>query len=704
MRPSTYPNLAFFIRSCCRLRIAVYLLTALALPSTFAADPEDSIDELLFVSLEELLNYKITAPTKSLTRLQDTPGAVSLITYDQIRNSYARTIPELLRMIPGVHVRWNPMVQTIDIRSFGSNPFTSKVLILIDGIPYNSWNKGGFPQHPGFDFFNMENVKHIEIIRGSGSALYGENALNGVINIVTLSGDDYRQTRISYSQNNAYSRNVNLSYGEQFGPEKSLFISARGEESRLPSEFWQEQNADASGVDIFIKGRIKDLQLSYYQRQDQFDGFDQNIVPPNFNYTSTDKISQEVNIFHANYSHLSDDKNWSLQGNLSYADRKGTGCGGCHAVSQSAEFDGEIDHGYQLFSNIQLEIIEFNNHNLLLGAEYRDISAGESFDQVIGAHDDDMVVDYQKGAVFVQDRISIAEEQLALIIGARYDTKTSPDLFDGHLSPRVALVAKPNEKLTLRSSWNKAVRYPSFTELYQGTRFFAAENSSGAFAFPPSNFQPNPNLKPEKIQSVEVGAEYSFSTKIRSKIDLFYNDISNPIIVTYGSGAIGFENHPNNAISSGAELELAAEPFSSVSTFINWSYQHNKQKGGGRDSAGKPIEFTYSPRHKANAGLTFRPNDAFTTTMDLSWRDSLTAPSIFNNPSNKKTVLDSYAYLNLRAKYRIPIKIGRIRNPLTFSFTIKNITDENAIETLVNSSSELPGREFFIGFEYDITN
>jgi len=683
-----------------------YLFFSLNSHYTFAKN-DSSLNELLYVPLEELLNYEVSAPTRSQTRLKDTPGAVSIITYDQIRNSSARTIPELLRMVPGVHVRWNPMVQTIDIRSFGSNPFTSKVLILIDGIPYNSWNKGGFPQHPGFDFFNLENVKHIEVIRGAGSALYGENALNGVINIVTLSGDEYRQSRTSYTQNNKQTRTLNLSYGEQFNNDQSLFISARKEEGRLPIEFWEEQNADASGEDIFIKTRINDFQLSYYRRQDRFDGYSENIVPPDFNFTSTKKIEQDVNILHGQYSHLSDDESWTVQGNLSYADRKGTSCGGCHASSQNADFNQKIDHGYQVFGNVQVELMQLENHHILLGAEFRDISAGKSFDQVVGAHDATQVDEYSKGALFAQDKISLDNQKLELIVGARYDSHTSPSLFGDYLSPRVALVARPFEKLTLRSSWNQAVRYPSFTELYQDIRFFGAENGSGAFAFPPSNFQPNPDLKPEEINSFEFGAEYSFSKKIRSKIDFFYNEVSDPIVVAYGSGTIGFENHPNDAISSGFELDITAEPTTSISSFFNWSYQHNKQSGEGVDSAGNPIEFTYSPRNKVNTGLTWRPEDRYNITLELSWRDKHTAPSFWNNivyGIDEERELDSYAYLNLRTKYRIPVKFSRTEHPLTISFSIKNITDETPIETLNGVSSERPGREFFIGFEYDITN
>ncbi len=116
---------------------------------------ETSIKELLQLDLEEVMNYEVITPTKTLTPLFKTPGTVSVISYKDIQKSSATTIPELLRLVAGVNVRWNPMVQTIDIRGFGSNPFTNRVLLMIDGVPYNSWNKGGFTQHPGFDFFSL---------------------------------------------------------------------------------------------------------------------------------------------------------------------------------------------------------------------------------------------------------------------------------------------------------------------------------------------------------------------------------------------------------------------------------------------------------------------------------------------------------------------------------------------------------------------
>lgn len=173
-----------------RLQRIAFILTALLTSLCCAYGQERIYDDLFELSMEELFDTKVQVVTKSLISNRDAPVPSIVITRKEIERTSARSIGELLRNVPGVNVRWNPMMQTIDIRGFGQNPFTSRVLLLIDGIPYNSWNKGGFPQHPGVQFFPLDDVKQIEIIKSPGSSLYGENAYWGVINIVSMSGKD----------------------------------------------------------------------------------------------------------------------------------------------------------------------------------------------------------------------------------------------------------------------------------------------------------------------------------------------------------------------------------------------------------------------------------------------------------------------------------------------------------------------------------
>lgn len=711
--------------------LGIFLAIAGLLFANAGHSEEDELAALLSLDLEELANYSVVTPTKTGTRLKDAPGSVSLISYEQIRNSSATSIPELLRLVPGVNVRWNPMVQTIEIRGFGSNPFTSKVLLLIDGIPYNSWNKGGFPQHPGFDFFNIDNIKHLEIVRGPGSALYGENALNGVINIITLSGEEFQQTSLRAYAGSRDTRMFSATHGTKLTADASLFGSVKWHQSQIPTDLWTDNGgSDAKGYDLFLKAKYQDLQFSYYRRDDRFDGYSVPLgsprLPPGAFTASADEISQEVNIAALAYEHEADSGDWSFQANTSYADRDGSHCAGCHdrngeSTNHGGDFAGtDEDHGYQWFSSAQLGIHTIDNHNLLFGAEWRKISAGDHADEFEthghgDSHGEEAVLEYDKFAAFLQDEISLLDGKLDLVIGARYEGETSPGLFGDEFFPRIAMVARPNDQLTLRASWSEAARYPSFTELYQNSGFVIAESPNPDDYIPLSVFAPNQDLQPEHLQSLEFGASYQFSSKLHANIDFYANEIDDSIVVVYpgpatpeDASSIRFENHASTANIRGAELEIRATPFEKLTGFINWSYQDSSASGNSTDSGGTPLELTYAPEHKINLSARYDATHNLSTTLEVSWRDEYDAPRFWypiafrDDPTPRP--LDDYALVNLSLVYRLPMMLQNGKRPITVKLEGKNLTDETPYETLTGFGGRRSGREFFIGLEYDWTD
>src|SRR5947207_11125438 len=220
-----------------RMRLALALTVTIPL---LAQTPPKKIGEVTLFGEEQL---KVEAATKTEIPISKAPSAVTVVTAKQIRESGARSVPDLLRLVAGVNVRWNPMTQTSDMRGFGENPFANRVLMLIDGAPVNSGDTGGFPLSPAFDLFPIENIKRIEIVRGPGSSLYGENAFWGVINIVTLSGEDLAGGMAQiFSGGSRSTRDANVQYGQRL-KKGSILGSARFIQSEFPQEFWADDHS-----------------------------------------------------------------------------------------------------------------------------------------------------------------------------------------------------------------------------------------------------------------------------------------------------------------------------------------------------------------------------------------------------------------------------------------------------------------------------
>lgn len=675
--------------------------------TTAAAQPVIS-DVKLFEGEE----IRIKAPAKIEQPLSKVPNSVTVITAQQIRESGARSIPELMRLVAGVNVRWNPMVQTIDIRGFGQNPFTSRVLLMIDGVPYNAWDKGGFPQHPSLDFFVLQNVKRIEIVRGPGSALYGENAFWGVLNIVTLSGEDLQGGRVELFGGARETGSAGTYYGRRY-THGSIFLSGKFVHSQLPMAFWADQNdAAVRSFDGFVKGSYKGLQLSYYRHDDSFDGFEDVIpiptLPPGTAFRSADRLEQSVDIAAAKYERALNSR-VTIGGDVSFARRNGSHCAACHGVKEMPVFAQSANHGSQLIGDLRLAMTPVPSHTVLVGLEARRVDDGDH-DHEMGlppGSTAEMVTTYTKPAFYVQDQFSFAQDRAQLVGGFRYDGATR--LFDSKISPRIAAVFNPSSKVVLRGGWSTAFRFPNFSELYQNTWFFNVD--TGFAAFPFAVFGPNPDLGPEEIRTFEAGAEYRFSANLSAKADFHRSRVKNFIVATLASApppavpAYRYENHPDEATITGLELELRWNAAGRATGFINYAAQSQDAVHGRLDSTGVPLEFTYAPRHKVNFGTYFGPFDKFRGALEVQWKGETVGPlmwylieSNFSDPTIHP--IEGHALANARVSYDLPITSGVSQTPARLVLYVKNIFDERPAETVIGVDTRLSGREVFAGLTF----
>ena len=193
-----------------RLRPLVVAMSCLFGPAAFASPAADAT----WLSLEELMSIEVSSAAKRPQRLVDAATAIYAIGREDIRRSGATNIPELLRTVPGVQVsRIDASRYAVSIRGF-SNRYSGKLLVLQDGRSlYNPLFSGTYWEAQDVV---LEDVERIEVIRGSGGTLWGANAVNGVINIITRNAKDTQGTFVE-AKGGSLENGVALRHGGELG-------------------------------------------------------------------------------------------------------------------------------------------------------------------------------------------------------------------------------------------------------------------------------------------------------------------------------------------------------------------------------------------------------------------------------------------------------------------------------------------------------
>src|SRR2546427_7154208 len=174
-------------------RFAFFLsLLVIGKSTGFAQDPLQN--DFKKLTLEELMDVDVTSVSRKAEPLGQTAAAITLITTEDIRRSGATSIPELLRLVPGLDVaRFNPGSWAISARGFNSTA-AHKLMGLIDGrTVYSPLFSGTFWE---VQDLVLEDIARVEVVRGPGAALWGSNAVNGIINIITKSAHQTKSNAV----------------------------------------------------------------------------------------------------------------------------------------------------------------------------------------------------------------------------------------------------------------------------------------------------------------------------------------------------------------------------------------------------------------------------------------------------------------------------------------------------------------------------
>src|SRR5258708_31488316 len=217
------------------LHVGVALTLSLCVPNPSPAQTPAPRD-LTQLDLEDLMNVQVTSVSKREQKVSSAGAAIFVISQEDIRTSGATNIPDLLRMVPGVHVaQMNGHTWAISIRGF-TDKYGDKVLVMIDGrtvySPLTSgvnWDQQDVP---------LDDIDRIEVIRGPGGTVWGANAVNGVINIITKSSRATSGGLISAASGTEESANGLIQYGGPTGargPHRAFGRYSNTESSILPT-------------------------------------------------------------------------------------------------------------------------------------------------------------------------------------------------------------------------------------------------------------------------------------------------------------------------------------------------------------------------------------------------------------------------------------------------------------------------------------
>ena len=418
-------------------------IVALACPAWPQGKPVDLTDR----SLEDLMNIEVTSVSKKEQKLSQVAAAVFVITQEDIRHSGATKIPDLLRMVPGLDVaQINANTWAITARGFNLQ-FANKLLVLIDGRAVYSPLFGGV----NWDVQDvpLEDIDRIEVIRGPGGALWGANAVNGVINIITKKAADTHGGLVV-----AGGGNVEQGFGTvRYGGDASGKLDYRVFAKYLNDDHFPDlngQNGDDGwhllhgGFRVDSSPSAKDTLTT---QGDLYTGSEGAvIVHSSFNppeNTNVDRLAELSggNILSRWHHTFSDRSDTTLQVYFNRYARSGPDA---HEVRNT--FDLDFQHHFAWGSR----------QDLIWGLGYRRTS-----DQTVGTIDGTFAPPDKAGDLFssfIQDQITLKPDRVFLTVG----TKLENSYFIGFdLEPTIRVAWTPSGHHTFWAAVSRASRTPT---------------------------------------------------------------------------------------------------------------------------------------------------------------------------------------------------------------------------------------------------
>jgi len=616
----------------------------------------------------EKLALGVETPPLLALPLSEAPGATTVITAEEISRSAAANIFELLRRVPGVDIRYTPMGGHIGIRTTGASPFSEEVLLLIDGVPYNSPDKGGFPGHPNYSgFFPLDRVERIEIIKGPISVLYGANAFGGVINVVTKKPADAITDRVEGS---AYGATVSAGgldllersvRADLIRRRWDVSVEGGAQDSLTPIE----ANGDADQGRSYVYGALGsgNFRASLLHQESRHGS-----MP--FDGAKTQTAHNSVDILDFHYEkRLS---RLALRGSATLNRYRGTTCAECHN-SLSLEPDnaitndvgGVVEVDQRLRAAVRADQTLTSHQDLTFGVE----AARDSVDREIVRLPGSPTIRFSNG-LFIQHEWRFGSTPLHLITGVRHDEAQG---LGSATSPRIALVAEVAPDLVVRGSWTRAYRSPTWNERYIDQRFIPLEIAPNLIV----TIDGDPDLDRERVDNAEAGLSWRPVPRLLLKLDLYQNRIESFIERGPGGFVPGtpneirqtYQNRADPFTIRGFELTAIASPRAGLT--LSGSYAIRRVSLDREDPAA-----AYAPTTRGTATIAWSPRPRWTFDLAGSYSAGYTVslPDVFG-----LRVQPAYELIDAAIRFR-PLTREDL---LEIALIGRNLTDEQPFETLV---------------------
>jgi iron complex outermembrane recepter protein len=469
--------------------------------------------DLADLNIDQLMNMEITTASKKEQKLSETPAAVYVLTHDDIMRSGATTLPELLLSVPGVEGgAINSHSAAIGIRGLGGQ-WSNKLVVLVDGRSVYTRTFSGVY----WDAYNLpfEDIERIEVIRGANTALWGANAVNGVINIITRNSGATQGTLLRGDVGTHDNGDLLARQGFQIGKQGFARVYASSEKhGNSARHFGETADDDWGGSRVGFRGDWDSTlgtrlmaQADIYRLKTDNNPLDQTQLPVNILPIGSAVDSQSTTHGHSLLLNLTRayalTSEWSLQFAWSSSHRNE------FLSIQEDNYDFDFQHHFQ----------PWDGHDLVWGANIRyrtdETKSAPTFGQ------DPANAQDSNSSLFFQDELALAGGRVLTTLGARLE-------YDEHNQwvpqPSLRVLWNVSGTQKLWGAVSRAARTPSRADRDVIVNFPTSLEISPGLIVPVSvQVRGDPDFKTEEMLSYELGYRLQPVPTVSLDLALYYN-------------------------------------------------------------------------------------------------------------------------------------------------------------------------------------